>query len=131
MEKLGATLKRSFVTFTVQILLNTKPHVLEGAQVDLKVASLNESFSLNLIDTVVVENIPVMPSIVSEVESLQEHFYLCDISLPTVEKRSVTLLIGNEFVEAHRCLESCFSLDPVQSPDAVLTPLVGYFVVLS
>ena len=39
-----------------------------------------------------------------------------------MEKGSVIILIGNDFVEAHRCLESRFSLDPLQSPDAVLTP---------
>ena len=32
------------------------------------------------------------------------------------------MLIGNDFVEAHRCLESCFSSDPRESLDAMLTP---------
>ena len=62
-----------------------------------------------------------MPSVIPEAESLQKHLRLCSISLPTVEKGSVTILIGNDFLEAHRCLESCFSHDPLQSPDAVLT----------
>ena len=38
-EELGATLKASSVTLTVQTLLNTEPQVLESAQVDLEVAS--------------------------------------------------------------------------------------------
>ena len=121
-DKLGATLQGSSVTFSVQTLLNTEPHVLESAQVDLEMASLDESFSLNLTDTVVVNSIPVMPSVISEAESLQKHPHLCGISFPTVEKGLVTILIGNDFVEAHRCLESRFSLDPLQSLDAVLTP---------
>ena len=44
-----------------------------------------------------------------------------------MEKGSVTLLIGNDFVEAHRCLGSRFSPDPLQSPDAVLT-LFGWLL---
>ena len=69
-----------------------------------------------------VDSIPVVPSVIPETKSLQKHPHLCGISLPTVEKGSVTIHIGNDFVEAHRCLESRFSLDPLQSPDAVLTP---------
>ena len=122
MEELGATLKSSSVTLTVQTLLNTEPHLLESAQVDLEVASSDESFSLNLTDTAVVDSIPVMPSVIPEAESLQKHPHLCGIFLPVVEKESVTVLIGNDFVEAHGCLESRFSHDPLQSPNAVLTP---------
>ena len=36
-------------------------------------------------------------------------------------------MIGNDFVEAHRCLESRFSPDPLQCPDAVLTPFGWMF----
>ena len=78
-EELGVTLKRSSVTLKVQTLLNPEPHLLESAQVDLKVASLDESFSLNLTDTVVVDSIPVMPSVIPEAESLQKHPHLCGI----------------------------------------------------
>ena len=35
----------------------------------------------------------------------------------------MTILIGNDYVAAHRCLESRFSPDPEESPDAILTPL--------
>ena len=57
-EKLGITLKKSSVALTVQTLLDTKPHELESAQINLKMASLDEFFSLSLTDTVVVDNIP-------------------------------------------------------------------------
>ena len=58
---------------------------LESAQVDVKVALfLDKPFSLNLSDTIVVDNIPIMPSVVLEAESLQKHPHICGISLPTV-----------------------------------------------
>jgi len=53
---------------------------------------------------------------------LQAHPHLSGIFLPTVEKGSVMLSIGNDFAEAHRCFENRFSSDPRQSPNAVLTP---------
>ena len=39
-----------------------------------------------------------------------------------IDGGSVTVLIGNDCVAAHRCLESRFSPNPENSPDAVLTP---------
>ena len=98
-EELGATLKRSSVTLTVQTLLNTEPHLLESALIDLEVTYLDEFFSLNLTVTVVVDSIPVMPSVIPETESLQKHPHLCGISLLTVEKGSVTILTLRKLID--------------------------------
>ena len=49
--------------------------------------------------------------------------YLERVELPELEEGTVTLLIGNDNVYAHRCLESRFSPDPERFPDAVRTPL--------
>ena len=47
--------------------------------------------------------------------------HLCDISLPSSKDAIVTLLVGNNCVVAHRCLESRFSPNPQSSPDAIRT----------
>ena len=120
--ELGVDLLKTPVKLAVQTLFDKGPNRLEGALVAFNVSSLDDSFNMSMTEVVVVEDIPVEPSAVPKVQSLQMYPHLDGVSLPKVEKGSVTLLIGNDFVEAHRCLESRFSPDPQQSPDAVLTP---------
>ena len=120
--ELGVDLLKTPVKLAVQTLFDKGPNRLEGALVAFNVSSLDDSFNMSMTEVVVVEDIPVVPSVVPEVQSLQMYPHLDGVSLPKVEKGSVTLLIGNDFVEAHRCLESRFSPDPQQSPGAVLTP---------
>ena len=54
-------------------------------------------------------------------QTLSNYTHLRDISFPVLEDASVTLLIGNDYAKAHRCLESRFSATSYESPDAVLT----------
>ena len=74
-------------------------------------------------DVVVIDDIPVVPSVVPNPECIQQYSHLSDISLPVIDGGSVTILTGNDYVTAHRCLESRFSPDPGESPDAIFTPL--------
>ena len=46
---------------------------------------------------------------------------MCDISLPSVKDGTVALLIGNDCVVAHCCLESPFSPNRESSSDAIRT----------
>ena len=120
--KLGSDLPASPVKLVVQTLTDEDPDILESAMITLNITSLDNSFNMSLAEVVVVDDIPVMPTVVPEARSIQMHPHLSGVSVPAVKEGSVTLLIGNDFVEAHRCMESCFSPDPQQSPDAVLTP---------
>ena len=109
--ELGVDLLKTPVKLAVQTLFDKGPNRLEGALVAFNVSSLDDSFNMSMTEVVVVEDIPVVPSAVPEVQSLEMYPHLDGVSLPKVEKGSVTLLIGNDFVEAHRCLESRFSPD--------------------
>ena len=90
--------------------------------VSLNVSSLDREFSLTLSEVIVVDEIPVTPSVTPPPNLLFRFPHLKDITFPSVHGGSVTMLIGNDFVEAHRCLERRFSSDPHESPDAILTP---------
>ena len=117
--ELGSDLPASPVKLIVQTLTDKDPDILESAMITLNISSLDNSFNMSLAEVVVVDDIPVMPTVVPEARSVQMHPHLSGVSVPAVKEGSVTLLIGNDFVEAHRCLESRFSPDPQQSPDAV------------
>ena len=107
------------VKLIAQTLTDKDPDILESAMITLNIFSLDNSFNMSLAEVVVVDDIPVMPTVVPEARSVQMDLHLSGVSVPAVKIGSVTLLIGNGFVEAHRCLESRFSPDPQQSPDAV------------
>jgi len=115
-------LANSPIKLVVQTMSPGSPHVLNTAVVSLDVSSLEGNFSINLSEVVVVGSIPVAPPCVPSSVSIQKHPHLHGVSLPEIDGGSVTLLIGNDYAAAHRCLDSRFSPEPRMSPDAVLTP---------
>ena len=117
--ELGSDLPASPVKLVAQTLAGKDPDILKNAMITLNISSLDYSFNMSLAEVVVVDDIPVMPTVVPEDRSIQMHPHLSGVSLPAVKEGSVILLIRNDFVEAHRCLDSRFSPDPQQSPDAV------------
>ena len=110
------------VKLAVQTLMPGIPCVLNTKTVNLSLSSLNDNYVMDLSEVVVVDSIPVAPSHIPGSSNLQKHSHLRDISLPVIEGGTVTLLIGNDFATAHRCLDNRFSPEPDKSPDAVLTP---------
>ena len=110
------------VKLAVQTLMPGIPCVLNTKTVNLLLSSLNDNYIMDLSKVVVVDSIPVTPSHISGSSNLQKHPHLRDISLPVIEGGTVTLLIGNDFATAHRCLDNRFSPEPDKSPDAILTP---------
>ena len=64
------------------------------------VLSLDDSFNMSMTEVAVVDDILLVPSAVPVVKSLQMHLHLHGVSLPKIEKGSVTPLIGNDFMEA-------------------------------
>ena len=82
-----------------------------------------DNYVMDLSEVVVFDSIPVAPSHIPGSSNLQKHSHLRDISLPVIELGTVTLLIGNDFATAHRCLDNRFSPEPDKSLDAM--PLGG------
>ena len=74
-----------------------------------------------LSEVIVVDEIPAALSALPSPNLWSQFPHFKDITFPSINGGSVTMLIGNDFVEAHRCLESRFSSDPHGSPDAILT----------
>ena len=111
----------SHVKLAIQTLSTGYPHILDTIAVSFSISSLDDSYSMNLADVVVVESIPVAPTVMPNLGDLQRHSHLSDVSFTKVKGGSVTLLIGNDHAAAHRCLESRFSPSPKTSPDALLT----------
>ena len=63
------------------------------------------------------------PNCLPDTKVLKDLEYLDGVELPKLEEGTVTILIGNDNIYAHRCLESRFSPDPERFPDAVHTHL--------
>ena len=84
-------------------------------------SSMNGDCCMSFNEVVVVDSIQVALSFV-QMEKMMQCPHLCDISLSLFKDSMVTLLIGNDCVIAHRCLESRFPPNPESSPDAIQTP---------
>ena len=108
----------SHVKLAIQTLSTGDPHVLDTIAVSFSISSLDDSYSMNLADVVVVESIPVAPTVMPNLGDLQRHSHLSDVSLTEVKGGSVTLLIGNDHAAAHRCLR----VDSHLLPKQVLMP---------
>ena len=110
------------IKLAVQTLMPGIPGILNTKTVNLSLSSLNDNYVMDLSETVVIDSIPVAPSHIPESSNLQKHPHFRDIFLPVIEGGTVTLLIGNDFATAHRCLDNRFSPKPDKGPDDVLTP---------
>ena len=99
----------------------SNPHLMDYSLVQLQVSYMNDDHCMSLNEVVVVDSVPVAPSFVP-VEQMMQCPHLCDISLPSIKDGTVTFLIGNDCVVAHRCLESRFSPNPESSSDPIRTP---------
>ena len=115
-------LESSPVKLAMQTLTPGAPHVMNTKVVSFNLSSLDSSYSINLPEVVVVDSIPVAPTVIPSNDKLSKYPHLRGIDLHVIENGSVTMLIGNDCAAAHRCLDNRFSPDPGDSPDAVLTP---------
>ena len=105
-----------------QTMTPSNPHVMVCSLVHLQVSSINDHYFLSLNEVIAVDSIAVAPSFVP-MEKMRQCSHLSDKSWRSVKDGAVTLLIGNDCVVAHRCLESLFSPNPESSPDTIGTPL--------
>ena len=121
-DELCPKLQKSPIRVSIQTIIRKGAETVDSSVASLNVGSLDHEFSLTLSVVIVVDQIPVAPSVTPPPNFLSQFSHLEDITFLLVDRGSVTMLIGNDFVEAHRCLESRSSSDPFESPDAILTP---------
>ena len=110
------------VKLSVQTLVSDEPEMVESSVISFNISSLDDKHTFKLHKVVVVDEIPAVPSEVPSPQDLCRFSHLRDLEFPVIESGSVTLLIGNDHVAAHRCLDNRFAPDPELSPDATLTP---------
>ena len=106
----------------MQTMISKGAETLDNSVVSSNVGSLYREFCPTFSEVIVVNEIPVAPSVTPPPNLLSQFPHFKDITFHSVDEGSVTMIIGNDFVEAHRCLESRCSSDPNESPDAILTP---------
>ena len=102
----------------IQTMTSVDPTYIENSSVSLDICFLKNEYKVELTAVVVCG----FYTCSSYNQTLSNYPHLRDISFPVLEDASVTLLIGNDYEKAYRCLESRFSPAPDKSPDAVLTP---------
>ena len=113
----------SWSKIALQTLSSGHPKRVETAIVSLQVAALEGGPRMSLSNVIVLDKIPVQPNPFPRAQMLQHWPHLRNVPLSQIDEGSVMLLIGNDHPVMHRCLESRFSSDPCQSPDAIRTPL--------
>ena len=122
LESLGVT-DAEPVIFNISTLASKCPSKVDTVSTSLTILPLNNQDAMDLPDVVMTEAIPASPNKVPDSCLLDSLDYLKGVSLDEVEGGTVSLLIGNDNILAHRCLECRFSPDPARLPDAVRTPL--------
>ena len=100
-----------------------EPIAVNTVSIPVTILPLHEEEEIQLPQVLVTDAIPASPNCLPDSRVLEDLEYLKGVALPKLEEGTVTLLIGNDNVYAHRCLECRFSPDPSKYPDAVRTPL--------
>ena len=90
-EKFSSKSHRFSVELAVQTMMCRDTELLDTCVVSLNIHSLDSSYSLNLLKVVVVDYIPVAPSLAPTQKVISKYPHLADTSLPIVDGASVTL----------------------------------------
>ena len=111
------------VAYSINTLERDEPIAVKTVSIPVTILPLHEEEEIQLPQVLVTDAIPASPNCLPDSRVLEDLEYLKGVALPKLEEGTVTLLIGNDNVYAHRCLECRFSPDPSKYPDAVWTPL--------
>ena len=111
------------VVYSINTLERDEPVTVKTESIPVTILPLHEEEEIQLPQVLVTDAIPASPNRLPETIASEDLDYLEGVDLPKLEGGTVTLLIGNDNVYAHRCLECKFSPDPSKYPDAVRTPL--------
>ena len=60
--------------------------MIESSAVSFHICSLDKLYSLALSDVVVIDDIPVVPSVIPNPKCIQQYSHLSDISLPVIDE---------------------------------------------
>ena len=126
-DELCSKFQKSPIRVSIQTMISKRGETLDGSVVSLNVGSLNREFFLTLSEVIVVDEIPVAPSVTSSPNLLSQFPHLNDITFPSVDGGSVTMLIGNDFVEAHTW-KAVFLLIPTRALMRYSLLLTGCYV---
>ena len=122
LESLGVT-DAEPVIFDISSLASKCPSKVKIVSRSLTILPLNSQDAIDLPDVVMTEAISASPNKVPDLCLLDSLDYLQGVILDEVKGGTVSLLIGNDNILAHRCPGCRFSPDPARLPDAVRTPL--------
>ena len=111
------------VAYSRNTLERDEPIAVKTVSIPVTILPLHEEEEIQLPQVSVTDAIPASPNCLPNSRVLEDLEYLKGVALPKLEESTVTLLIGNDNVYVHRCLECRFSPDPSKYPDAVRTPL--------
>ena len=101
-DRLCQKLQKSPLGVSIQIMISKGVETVDSSVVSLNVGSFDREFTLTLSEVIVVDEIPVAPSVTPPPNLLFRFPDFEDITFPSVDGGSVTKAIGNDFVEVHR-----------------------------
>ena len=111
------------VVCNINTLARETPAEIKTVAMPLTILPLRGDEEIQLSEVLVTDLIPATPNCLPDTKVLEDLEYLEGVKLPELEEGTVTILIGNDNIYAHRCLKSRFSPNPERFPDAVRTTL--------
>ena len=85
--------------------LGKRPTIYNSVSVNLSVVSLDGSAKFNLPQVIAIDKIPVNVNPSLSGTDIQTYPHLKDLLLPVIKNTDVSLLIGNDIIQAHSILE--------------------------
>ena len=122
-DKLGLCGDRNEVVFCVETLTAKKPEQLKSESFSLQVKFLDGANAFCLANVIRIDQIPVCLDRRNFCNDIDELEHLEGVTLPRIDKATVTLLIGNDNYLAQLPLQTRLASNPESSPHAVRTPL--------
>ena len=122
-EKLGLCGDGNMVETCVETLTTEKPERLKSESFSLRVKSLDDTNAFCLDKVILIDQIPVGPDRRNLCDDIDGFEHLEGVTLPQIDKATVTLLIGNDNYLAQFPLETRLASNPESSPHAIRTPL--------
>ena len=85
--------------------LEKRPTIYNSVSVNLSVVSLDGSAKFNLRQVIAIDKLPVNVNPSLSRTDIQTYPHLKDLLFPVIENTDVSLLIGNDIIQAHSILE--------------------------
>ena len=122
-DKLGLCGDGNKVVICVETLKTKKPEQLKSESFSLQAESLDGANAFCLANVIRIHQIPVSPDRRNFCDDIDELEHLEGVTLPRIDKATMTLSIGNDNYLAQFPLETRLASNPESSPHAIRTPL--------